>query len=61
LTAVVMVAADVIFITRNPHHAYPIVDRSCCSTGGRSIGYWRWAMDMYPAEFDKPKPIAERT
>src|SRR6202034_3059682 len=30
----------VIFITHNPHHAYPVGDRFLLLTGGRSIGYY---------------------
>jgi simple sugar transport system ATP-binding protein len=31
----------VIFITHNPHHAYPVGDRFLILKRGRSIGYWR--------------------
>jgi simple sugar transport system ATP-binding protein len=31
----------VIFITHNPHHAYPVGDRFLILKRGRSLGYWR--------------------
>jgi simple sugar transport system ATP-binding protein len=31
----------VIFITHNPHHAYPVGDRFLILKRGRSIGYWK--------------------
>jgi simple sugar transport system ATP-binding protein len=31
----------VIFITHNPHHAYPVGDNFLILKRGRSIGYWR--------------------
>jgi simple sugar transport system ATP-binding protein len=30
----------VIFITHNPHHAYPVGDRFLILKRGRSLGYW---------------------
>jgi simple sugar transport system ATP-binding protein len=31
----------VIFITHNPHHAYPVGDRFLILKRGRSLGYWK--------------------
>ena len=31
----------VIFITHNPHHAYPVGDRFLILKRGRSLGYWQ--------------------
>jgi simple sugar transport system ATP-binding protein len=31
----------VVFITHNPHHAYPVGDRFLILKRGRSLGYWR--------------------
>jgi simple sugar transport system ATP-binding protein len=31
----------VIFITHNPHHAYPVGDRFLILKRGRSVGYWK--------------------
>ena len=34
-------ALGVIFITHNPHHAYPVGDRFLILKRGRSLGYWQ--------------------
>ena len=34
-------ALGVIFITHNPHHAYPVGDRFLILKRGRSLGYWK--------------------
>jgi simple sugar transport system ATP-binding protein len=31
----------VVFITHNPHHAYPVGDRFLILKRGRSLGYWK--------------------